>query len=167
MGVVRKNKIKNMFEIETGLIFWNIVSFLILLFVLQKWALPPILAAIKKREETIARAIEAAEESRKKSEELLARHKKKLHEAQEDAQIITRKAKADAEKIRASMVERASKQANAIIDQSKFELAEEKNRILQEAKKEITEMAVLAASKVIGRNVSSADNQKIVEEFIK
>ncbi len=156
-----------MFELETGLIFWNTVSFAILVFLMYKWVLPPIIAIMKERQMAITRSIVAAEESRKKSEELLAENKRKLAEADRTAKNLINLAKTDGDQVKREILEKAEKQASLIAQQAAQDMQAEKSRIINEAKKEIAEMVALASSRVIGRVITKADNQRIIEEALK
>jgi len=156
-----------MFELETGLIFWNTVSFAILVFLMYKWALPPIVKVIKDREKAIADSVSAAADAQKRSEELLSSYKEKMAEADRSARKILARAKDDGDRARAETLERAEKQAALILEQAREDLNSEKSKILIEAKREIGELVALAAGKVVGRVIKKEDNLKIIEEALK
>ncbi|MFA4967036.1 MAG: F0F1 ATP synthase subunit B [Candidatus Margulisiibacteriota bacterium] len=156
-----------MFELETGLIFWNTVSFAILVFLMYKWVLPPIVKVIKEREKAISDSVALAADAQKRSEELLSSYKEKMAEADRSAQKILIQAKDDGDRARAETLERAEKQATLILDQAREDLNSEKAKILNDAKKEIAELVALAAGKVIGRVIKKEDNLKIIEEALR
>jgi F-type H+-transporting ATPase subunit b len=156
-----------MFELETGLIFWNTVSFGILVFIMYKWGLPPILAMLSLRQKTISDSMSYAEANQKKSEELLFEYKKKLGEASESASRMLKSSKSEAERARLDMLKQAEVQADQIIEGARQDLKSEKEKIIKEAKKEIADLVVAAASMVIGRTLSAEDNKKIIEEALQ
>ncbi len=156
-----------MFEIETGLIFWNTVSFAILVFIMYKWVMPPMLAVLAERQRSIAESVSKAEETNKKSEELLLSYKEKLAESNRVASTIVEQAKTEGEKLKSEILKRAESQADIFIEQAKQDISTEKNKIISEAKKEISEIVAMAAGKVIGRVFSKEDNKRIIEEALQ
>jgi len=156
-----------MFEIETGLIFWNTVSFAILVFIMYRWALPPILKALSLRQKSISDSLSLAAANQKSSEELLSEYKKKLAEASESASRIIQSSKSEAEKTRLELLKRAEGQAEQILEGARQDIRSEKEKIILEARKEIAGLIVAAASRVIGRNLSADDNKRLIEEALK
>jgi len=149
------------------LIFWNTVSFAILVFLMYKWVLPPIISVMKERQKSIEDSVLQAELNRKKTEELMVEHKEKIAEANLTASKIIDQAKAEGERTRSEIIGRADKQAELILEQTREDLSSEKKRILSEAKREISDLVVMAAEKVVGRTIKKEDNLKIIEEALR
>ncbi|HTY12983.1 MAG TPA: F0F1 ATP synthase subunit B [Candidatus Omnitrophota bacterium] len=156
-----------MFELETGLIFWNTVSFAILVFLMYKWVIPPIVGVLKDRQKAIGDSIAAAEDSRKRSEAALAENKKKLAEADRTAKSMVELAKSDGERMKKEILEKAEKQAGLIAEKAEQDMQAEKARIVNEAKKEIADLVAMAAGRVIGRVINKDDNSRIIEESLR
>jgi F-type H+-transporting ATPase subunit b len=156
-----------MFEVETGLIFWNTVSFAILVALMYKWVLPPVIRALKDRERLIADSVAQAEAGRKKSEELLAAYREKMAAAEASASDLIKQAGVEAEKVKLEIVASAEKQAALALEQAKAEIHSEKKRAMAEARAEIGELVAEAAGRVVGKVIDAHDNRRIIEEALQ
>ena len=156
-----------MLELETGLFFWTVISFGILVVLLYRVALPPLLAFLAQREKMIADAISEAAENQRRSEELLNEHKKELAELHQSADKIIDQAKEEAHSAREEILSKADRQADIIMEKTRVEIAREKDKILQTVKGEVAEMVITAAGKILEREVTDKDNLKIIEESLR
>lgn len=153
--------------INPGLVFWTIVSFVLLLVVLRQFAWGPILKALEHREHTIAKALHDAEDAHKKGEAVLAEQKALLARAESDAEGIRERGKRDAEARIAQMHAEALAKAEALLDRARREIALEESRAVAAVRKEAANLAIDAASRLLKRNVDSADNRRLVDDFIR
>jgi F-type H+-transporting ATPase subunit b len=156
-----------MLELETGLFFWTVISFGILVVLLYRVALPPLLAFLAQREKMIADAISEAAENQQRSEELLNKHKKQLAELHQSADKIIDQAREEAHSARAEIISKADRQADIIMEKTRVEIAREKDKILQTVKGEVAEMVITAAGKILKREVTDKDNLRIIEESLR
>lgn len=156
-----------MLEFEPGLMIWTCVSFGLLVILLYRVALPPLLTLLKEREASIALALAKMEENRKKADELMAQYKKQTAEFRQKADQIIQEAKIDGEKVKAVIIKKAENQAAELVAKVKQELVHEKDKIVNEVKKETAELVALASSKVLRRVITAEDNRTIVEESLK
>lgn len=156
-----------MLELETGLFFWTAVSFGILTVLLYKVALPPLLTFLAQREKMIADAIADAAANQSRSEELLVESKKKLAELHHTADKLIAQAREEGRQQREEIVAKADKQADLILERNRLELAREKDNMLRAIRSEVADLVVSAAGKVLGREVGSRDNRRIIEESLK
>lgn len=155
-----------MLQLETGLFFWTAVSFGILTALLYKVALPPLLTFLAQREKMIADAIADAKANQGRSEELLAEHKKKLAELHHTADKLIAQAREEGRQQREEIVAKANKQADLVLEKNRLDLVREKENMLRQIRSDVGEMVVIAAGKILGREVGSQDNVRIIEETI-
>lgn len=152
--------------IDGGLVFWTLTSFVLLLLVLGKFAWGPILAALEKREKTIADSVQAAEQAKGDAERLLEENRKLLAQAQDEANAIREKATKDAEARAAKIFEEAQGKAEAQLERARREIALEEERAVASVRKEAVDLSIEAASRLLRRSVSSDDHRRLVEEFL-
>jgi F-type H+-transporting ATPase subunit b len=149
-----------------GLMLWTLVIFIVVLFILSKFAYPKILEAVEAREKSLADAIEAAKKDREEAAKLLAEHQKALAATRDEAQKIITDARAAGEKVRTDVIEQAHKEQQTMLERARAEIVSEKDKALAELRKQTVELAVRAASKVIERNLDVESNRAVVESFL-
>lgn len=151
---------------NVGLMFWTLVIFLVVLFVLTKYAFKPITAAVEKREKFLEDAIAAAKADREQAAKLLEEHRKLLEGGHAEAQRFIVEARAEAEKVRTSIVEQAHHEQQQILERARGEIQSERDRAVAELRREAVELAVRGASKVVERNLDDAANRRLVESYL-
>lgn len=155
-----------MLEFEPGLIIWTTVSFGMLVLLLYKVALPPILTLLAEREKLVKDSIDQAVANRERSEGLLAEYRDKLARVSDQAEQMIQAAKAEGEKLRMEILERAEKQAEFIAEKSRQDLSREKDKIIAEVRQSTAELVALAAGKVMRRLIKPEDNRRLIEESL-
>lgn len=156
----------NLLEAKSGLMVWTLVIFLILLFVLSKFAFKPLFAAVQLREKALEDAVAGAKRDREEAQALLAKQQAQLEAARADAQTIIADSRAVADKVRSDMLAQAKHQQEEMIEQARRVIEGEKASAIAELRRESIDLAIAGASKVIGANVDSAGNRQIVERFL-
>jgi len=157
---------ENLLSISPGLAIWTIVSFLLFLLILRRFAWKPILRALERREVRIQDAIETAERSRGESEKILAEQKEVLKGAREQARTTVADASAEAEKQGEEIVQRARKEAEALLERARSEIRQEEAQAIGNVRREAVEIALQAAARLLRRKMDDADHRRLVEEFI-
>lgn len=155
-----------MMDINPGLMIWTIISFLVLLVVLKKFAWTPILAALDEREKGIKDNIEAAKQAREEAERALADYRKRLAEAQAEAQGVVAKARQDAERVREELVEKSKAEAQALLDRAHKQIELESQAAVKAIRAEVSEMVVVAAERIISRSLTDADKQRLASDAL-
>jgi F-type H+-transporting ATPase subunit b len=156
-----------MFELNPGLMIWTTVSFVLLVALLYRVALPPLLAFLESREKLIADSLVQAAESQKKAEQLLEEHREKIAELHLTADRVIAEAKNEGLKVKKEIIERANQQSGLILERAKQDLVREKGKVLGELKKEFSEMVTGAAGKILRREVKPEDEMEIIEEGLR
>lgn len=151
---------------EINQLIYSVVSFFILLFILTRYAFPPIMGMLRKREEKIRESIGEAERTRSEAEKLLEDYKKQLSEARKEAQGIIEQSKKVGESVKAEIVEKANKESKQTIEQAKSEIDREKARALSELQTKVADLTVLTTSKVIKKSLSKENHLRLIEESL-
>ncbi len=151
---------------HVGLIIWTIITFLVVLFVLKKFAWPHLLAALDEREQRISDAITAAEQARQEAEEVLREHQQKLAAADEEARQIVAEAREAGANVRQTIVSQAREEAERMLDQARTSIESEKRAAIAELRRETAHLAVQAAGALIDANLDDEKNRGLVDDFI-
>lgn len=151
---------------EPGLIFWTIVTFLVVLGVLWKFAWNPLLGALEAREEAIRATIDEAERLQAEATEVLERHQARLAEARAEGNRILDEARQAGEQMKADVLEKARGEAEAVIARAHRQLELETEQALETIRAEAAGLAVKAAEKVLERSLTDADHRRLAEEAI-
>jgi F-type H+-transporting ATPase subunit b len=150
-----------------GTIFWMIIIFGIVLFILRKFAWKPILNALKDREESIANALNSAEEAKKQVAGLKAENENILAEARREKGLILKEAKEIKDKIIAEAKEKAIMETQKAVETARIQIQNEKNNAINDIKKQVAELSVMIAEKVIKKELSNkAEQEKLMNGLI-
>ena len=149
-----------------GLMFWTLVIFLILFFVLSRYAFKPITAAVEAREKALEDAIASAKADREAAAKLLAEHRAQIEGARAEAQQMIVEGRQVGEKIRAEMVEETRVQQQDMLERARREIEGEKQRAIADLRREAVDLAIAGAGKVLEKNLDDASNRRIVESFL-
>ena len=149
-----------------GLMFWTLVTFVILFAILGKLVFPKITAAVEAREKALEEAIEGAKADREAAAKALAEQLKQIESARLEAQKIIVEGRQVGDKLRADMMEETHKQQQAMLERARHEIEAEKENAIAALRREAIELAIAGASKVIEKNLDDQANRKIVETFL-
>mgnify|MGYP000482603602 FL=1 len=154
-------------QLDPGLFIWTILTFLILFYVLAKFAWKPLLTALESRENIIKSALEDAEKAKTELERLNAESEEIMAKARSEAQTIRVEAKSAAEKIKADVMVQAGEDAKKIRDDAQKQIDVEKDKAIHEIRQEVVSLTMMVAEKVIRKNLSKEDNQSLIEDSIQ
>jgi F-type H+-transporting ATPase subunit b len=152
---------------DWGLQIWTLVSFVVLLVLLAKFAFKPIAQALDRRSATIKKSIEEAEIQRSEAKKLMDDYQRQLAEARAEASKIIEEARGLGENVRKEVVEKANAEASALLQRSQEELQRQKEKGVQELKDTVASLSVQIASKIIEKEVNEATHRQLVENLIK
>ncbi|ARJ40454.1 ATP synthase F0 subunit B [Sporosarcina sp. P21c] len=144
----------------------TVVFFTILMVLLKKFAWGPLMGVMDQRAQLIATEIEQAEASRQESAKLLEEQRVLLKEARESAQSIVESAKKQGEAQREELIMAARAEANRMKESATLEIVTEKEKAVAAVREEFVSLSILAASKVLGKEISEEDNRALIEETI-
>jgi F-type H+-transporting ATPase subunit b len=152
---------------DPGLFIWTIVTFLVLVFLLRRFAWGPLLAALERRNAVIAGAVDDARTAKEELERVRKDAAEVLAQARVDGQALIVRARADADQFRAEMREKAVAEAAALGRNAERQIQAETARALVQIRREAVDLSVAIASKLLIRNISAADNAQLVEDTIR
>ncbi len=153
-------------SVNAGLAFWTTLTFLILLFLLGKFAWKPILTALKQRENNIKDSLEQAQKAKEEARRILEENQANLNKAEEESRKIIEQSRQYAEHLKEQMLKDSKAQAQKIIEEATSEIDRKKNEAFNELKNQIAEISVQAAEKIIKQNLNADANKKIVDNYI-
>lgn len=152
---------------DTGLMFWTVVTFLCLVLILKKAAWGPLLRAVEDREARIKADREGAEAARAQAERIQKELEAQMAGANARSKEMLAAAAKDGESLRARLKAEAEADAQAIKDKTAADLAAEKNRLVDELRKEVATLSVLAAEKLMHKSVDDGVHKTVLERFFK
>jgi F-type H+-transporting ATPase subunit b len=151
---------------NTGFAWWILISMIVFVFVMMKYAVPPIMKALQEREANIKDSLESAEKALARAEQISKDNEKALREAEAKAQQIRKEALEDAELLRSERIEKAKEEAAQILEQAKATIEQEKKQALSELRQEVADLAIRSASIILDSELDKDKNNKLVDNFI-
>jgi|TARA_B100001059_G_scaffold85006_1_gene83044 F-type H+-transporting ATPase subunit b len=152
---------------DIGLIFWTTLSFLILLFILGKFAWKPILNSVNDRETSILKALKEAENAREEMKNLTADNERILKDARIEREAMIKEARDIKVKMISDAKEEAKTTADAIISQAQEAIENEKKSAMADLKSQMASLSIEIAEKVVKEELSNKDKQlKLVEDML-
>lgn len=155
------------FDINTALVWWTFVIFLILLGILWRWGWPNVLKMVEERERRIQKQLEDAEKANAEAQRLLEEHKKQIAAARNEAQDILAKAKSVSQKERETLLVKAREEYDALLTRARKDIDAEKEKAIQALRREAVDLSIAAASRVIEANLDTDANRKLVGDFLE
>ncbi|HET6617260.1 MAG TPA: F0F1 ATP synthase subunit B [Gemmatimonadota bacterium] len=151
---------------DPGLIVWTIVTFLLLLGILWKFAWNPILGALDAREQAIQKTIDDAERLQAEAEAVLQEHQKRLAEARADGNRIMEEARQAGEHMKQDILEKARSESEKVLERAHRQLELETEQAIQTIRAQAADLAIKVAEKVLERSLTDADHRRLADEAI-
>lgn len=155
-----------MLDFEFWNIFWAVFNVILLFVLLKIFLFKPIGKMLDDRTQAIQKDIDDAERAKREAEELKAQYEASVSEANEEAGRILRAAHDEAETERENIIRKSHEEAESIISAAGESIENERKRVIRQAHAEIADLAIEAASKVIGENLDDEKNRRLVDEFL-
>ena len=149
------------------LIFWSLISFGILLGLLYKFVFPPIVAALDEREKTIKGSLERAEQTRKEAEQLLSEYRARLKRADEESDKILAETQQRAQRLLEENQQRIVQETGRMTAQARQEILREQQKAMNELKRYVVDLTLLATEKILKRNLNPSDHLRLIEESLE
>lgn len=154
------------FELSPGLFIWSVITFLILVAVLYKYAFNPLMRLQQQRQSEIHQAIHEAEKLRDEAQGLLADYKHQLAEARREAETIVDRARKAGESTKAEVLEEARVQAEATLAKARQQIERDTTQALQKIREEVADLTIAATEKVARTSLSGEDQLRLIQEAI-
>nr|SUN32084.1 ATP synthase B chain [Staphylococcus schleiferi] len=150
-----------------GTVIVQVLTFIVLLALLKKFAWGPLKDVMDKRERDINRDIDDAEQAKLNAQKLEEENKQKLKETQEEVQKILEDAKVQARQQQEQIIHEANVRANGMIETAQSEINSQKERAIADINNQVSELSVLIASKVLRKEISEQDQKALVDKYLK
>jgi F-type H+-transporting ATPase subunit b len=144
----------------------TVIAFAILFFILWRFAFPPIVGMLEKRTETIRESLEKAEQTRVDAERLLEEYKQQIAEARQESGRIVEQGRQVAESMKDEIVAKARTEAEDIVAKAKESIEGEKRAAMADLQKQVADLSVDVAGKVIGKTLSREDHMALVQQTL-
>jgi F-type H+-transporting ATPase subunit b len=155
-----------MLDPNPGLIIWTIVTFVLLLIVLRKFAWKPLLAALHDRESSIRGTLEHAENTKAEAERILEENRAQLAKAGEEAKKVLAEGRALGEKLKNEIVEQANAQSRRMVDQARLEIERDKDAAIAQLRGEVATLALEAAGKILNETLDARKHKALIDESL-
>ena len=152
---------------DPGLYIWIIVTFLVLMGLLAKFAWRPLLEALEERRESIRKSLDDARQAKAELERLQAESTKILAQARAEAEAIMSRTRSDADRFREELKQKARDEASTLVKNAERQIELETSRAVQQIRQEAVDLSVAIASKLLQRNVTKEDNARLIEETFR
>jgi len=147
-------------------VIWGMLSFVVLLGLMWKFAIPQVRSMMTAREERIREDLEKAENARTSAEEEKARYEAQLAEARGEAGKIIEEARQAAEQVRRDLIARAEVEANEIRDRAQIDIAAQQQRALTELRTDVAQLSIDLAERIVEHNLDRDTQLQLVDSFI-
>ena len=152
---------------DPGLFIWTILTFLVLVGLLAKFAWGPLLEALERRRAAIAKSLEDAQKARQELERLQRESAEMMRQARVEAESIISRSRSDAEALREELKQKSRAEAAAIVKNAEKQIQMETARAIQQIRTETVDLSVAIASKILKRQVSKEDHEGLIEDTLK
>ena len=154
-------------QLDPGLFVWTILTFLVLLGVLAKFAWNPLLKMLQDRENLIRSSLDDAEKAQMELARLNSEREDIINKARSEAQTILAEGKAAASKLKDETLNGAKVQAKSILSDAERQIQIEKDKAIAEIKSEVVDLSLSVATKLIKKNISREDNQALIDDSLE
>jgi F-type H+-transporting ATPase subunit b len=154
-------------QVDPGLFIWTIVTFLVLLTLLAKFAWGPLLKALESRQNLIRKSLDDAQQATQELERVNQESLQILRTARVEAESIISQSRSAADSLREEIKQKARAEGAALVRNAERQIQLETARALQQIRHEAVDLSVMIASKLIGRNLSKDDNARLIDEALQ
>ncbi len=147
--------------INPGLVIWTVITFVLLVFILKKFAWGPILTALDRREKSIQDNVVQAQKSREEAEKLLSDYQQKLDSARDDVRKIIEEGRQKGERAREELLEQARREYDEQLARAKKEIELARKKAVDDVRKYVVDLTLDMASKVTGKMLTDEDHRKL------
>jgi F-type H+-transporting ATPase subunit b len=144
----------------------GVIAFALVFFFVRLWAMPAINDSLENRRKAITGQMEEAEKAKAEAEKLRADYEAQLAEAQAERNRILETARSEADGVKTELIAKAEAQAEEILEKARADAAAEKARVMQDAQREVANLTVDLAEKVVGSNLDRQTQLGLVERYI-
>jgi F-type H+-transporting ATPase subunit b len=152
---------------DPGLFIWTLLTFLVLLGLLAKFAWRPLLEALDTRQQGIRKSLDDAQAAKQELERLQQESAQIIRKARVDAEAVITQSRADGDRLREEIRQKAKAEAEGIMRNAERQIQLETGRAIQQIRSEAVDLSVTIASKILQRNISKEDNERLITDALK
>jgi F-type H+-transporting ATPase subunit b len=156
----------SLIEPQLGTIFWTTITFLVLAFLLGRYAWKPLLGALQERETSIRDTLDQAKSDREEAEKLLAQHRELLDQARRERAEAVASGQRDAEKLKAEILDQARQQREQLLAQTESQIQAGMRQARDELRGVAVDLAIQAAEKLLTKELDEPTQRKLVEDYL-
>ncbi len=156
----------SLIEVTPGVVFWTVITFVLLFFIMKKFTWKPILTALEQRETVIRESLEKAEKAKEEAQKILEENQASLIKAEEESKQIINQSRAYAEKLKDQIILESRVQAKKLIEEAGEEIERKKDAAFDELKNQVADIAIKAAEKLLNENLNQEIQKKVVDKYI-
>ena len=153
-------------KLDPGLFIWTVLTFVLLLTVLAKFAWKPLLLMLDERDKSIEESLLSAEKARKELENINQESESILMKAKTEAQSIVGEAKSAADNMKEDIVSKARSEAEGQLEKAKIQINVEKDKAMAEIRGEVVNLSIHVAEKIIKKNISKEENVELIKKSL-
>lgn len=158
---------ENLLKPDIGLMFWTVITFLIMVMILKKVAWGPLIKVLEDREESIRKEVEGAKSNREAMERLKSDYEKQLSDIEARSRALLQEAEQKGAAARDAILKAAEEESRKITERTRVQLEAEKDRLVVELRKEVGELSLRATEKFLQQNVDRKAQEKFVQDFLE
>lgn len=151
---------------DPGLFIWTILTFLVLLALLTKYAWKPLLAALQARQDRIRESLEGARAASDEMERVRRESAEIMRQARIEADAIISSSRTDGERVREEIKQKARAEAASILAAAERRIELEASRAREQVRRDAADLSIMIASRILRRNLSPEDNRVLIDEVI-
>ena len=152
---------------DPGLYIWTIVTFLVLVALLAKFAWRPLLAALDERQQAIRKSLDDARQAKQDLERVQAESQRILAEARTQAGEIVSRTRSDSAAFAEEMKQKARTDADALVKHAERQIEMQTSRALETIRHEAVDLSIAIASKILRRDISKEDNERLIQDTLR
>jgi len=152
---------------DPGTIIWTIITFVILAFLLGRFAWRPLLRILEERETTVRDSLEQARKARAEAEEALRRNQEILAGARRETAAIIELGKREGEALRGEILAQARKEAMDLVEQGKRQIQLEQKQAMEQLRGQVADLAIQAAERIIVRSLDDKKHRDLVDDYVR
>ena len=153
-------------KLDPGLFIWTVLTFVLLLTVLAKFAWKPLLLMLDERNKSIEESLLSADKARKELENINQESESILMKAKTEAQSIVGEAKSAADNMKEDIVSKARSEAEGQLEKAKIQINVEKDKAMAEIREEVVNLSIHVAEKIIKKNISKEENVELIKNSL-
>jgi F-type H+-transporting ATPase subunit b len=157
----------SLIDVVPGLMVWTIITFLIVLWVLKRFAFSRIQQMIDERRDRIREALDEADKARSEARELRELTQKEREQAKLEREQILEEARRQSQRLAEQGRERADADLKEALEKNREELAAENQRLREQIRRDVVELTLYASEKVTGKVLDQDDQRRLIEETIE